>query len=153
MVFGFLAGRIAERWSVHGALVVGLITVVAGAGGVLLTATATAHLPLAAMVVSLLTMVSGAAVTTPPSTSLALENHPEVAGSAASLLGLARFAFGGVTAPSSAWPARGPRYRWASSPSAQPCSASSATSCSADRHRTEGPAGQMLPQHTGVAGT
>nr|WP_246872452.1 MULTISPECIES: hypothetical protein [Rhodococcus] len=97
MVFGFLAGRIAERWYVHGALVVGLIMVAAGAGGVLLTATA--HLPLAAMVVSLVTMVSGAAVTTPPSTSLALENYPEVAGSVASLLGLARFAFGGVTAP------------------------------------------------------
>lgn len=97
MVFGFLAGRIAERWSVYGTLVAGLIMVVAGAGGVLLTATA--HLPLAAMVVSLLTMVSGVAVTTPPSTSLALENYPEVAGSAASLLGLARFAFGGVTAP------------------------------------------------------
>ncbi|WP_040784588.1 multidrug effflux MFS transporter [Rhodococcus ruber] len=97
MVFGFLAGRIAERWSVRGTLVVGLIMVVIGAGGVLLTAAA--HLPLAAMVVSLLTMVSGVAVTTPPSTSLALEHYPDVAGSAASLLGLARFAFGGVTAP------------------------------------------------------
>ncbi|NGP07738.1 multidrug effflux MFS transporter [Rhodococcus sp. 14C212] len=97
MVFGFLAGRLAERWSVRGTLVAGLIMVVAGASGVLLTAAA--HLPLAAMVVSLLTMVSGVAVTTPPSTSLALENYPEVAGSAASLLGLARFAFGGVTAP------------------------------------------------------
>jgi MFS transporter, DHA1 family, multidrug resistance protein len=97
MVFGFIAGRAAERWSVHGTLVVGLVMVVAGAGGVLLTATA--HLPLAAMALSLLTMVSGVAVTTPPSTSLALENYPDVAGSASSLLGLARFAFGGVTAP------------------------------------------------------
>lgn len=97
MVFGFLAGRTAERWSVRGTLVAGLIMVVAGAGGVLLTAAA--DLPLATMVVSLLMMVSGVAVTTPPSTSLALENYPDVAGSAASLLGLARFAFGGLTAP------------------------------------------------------
>jgi DHA1 family bicyclomycin/chloramphenicol resistance-like MFS transporter len=71
--------------------------VTAGTGGLL--ATALGHLPLAAMVVSLFTMVSGVAVTTPPSTSLALEHHPDVAGSASSLLGLARFAFGGVAAP------------------------------------------------------
>jgi MFS transporter, DHA1 family, multidrug resistance protein len=97
MVFGSLAGRASERFSVHGTLVTGLVMVVAGSAGVLLTATA--HLPLAAMVLSLLTMVSGVAVTTPPSTSMALENYPEAAGSASSLLGLARFAFGGVTAP------------------------------------------------------
>jgi MFS transporter, DHA1 family, multidrug resistance protein len=97
MVFGSLAARTSERWSVHGTLVAGLVMVFAGSAGVLLTATA--HLPLAAMVLSLLTLVSGVAVTTPPSTALALENYPEAAGSASSLLGLARFAFGGVTAP------------------------------------------------------
>jgi DHA1 family bicyclomycin/chloramphenicol resistance-like MFS transporter len=97
MVFASLAARTSERWSVHGTLVAGLVMVVAGSAGVLLTATA--HLPLPAMVLSLLTMVSGVAATTPPSTSLALENYPEAAGSASSLLGLARFAFGGVTAP------------------------------------------------------
>jgi MFS transporter, DHA1 family, multidrug resistance protein len=97
MVFGFLAARTSVRWSVRGTLVAGLVMVLAGAGGVLVTAVL--HLPLAAMVLSLLTMVSGVAVTTPPSTSLALEGYPDVAGSASSLLGLARFAFGGVTAP------------------------------------------------------
>jgi DHA1 family bicyclomycin/chloramphenicol resistance-like MFS transporter len=97
MVFGFLAARWSERWSLHGTLVVGLAMVLSGAGGVLVTALG--HLPLAAIVVSLFTMVSGVAVTTPPSTSLALEHHPDVAGSASSLLGLARFAFGGVAAP------------------------------------------------------
>jgi DHA1 family bicyclomycin/chloramphenicol resistance-like MFS transporter len=97
MVFGFLAARWSERWSLRGTLVVGLAMVMAGTGGLL--ATALGHLPLAAMVVSLFTMVSGVAVTTPPSTSLALEHHPDVAGSASSLLGLARFAFGGVAAP------------------------------------------------------
>ena len=49
--------------------------------------------------ISLFVMVSGVAVTTPPATSLALENHPDVAGSASSLLGLARFGFGAVAAP------------------------------------------------------
>ena len=68
-----------------------------GAGGLL--AVATLHLPLVAVVLSLLTMVSGVAVTTPPATSLALTEYPHMAGTACSLLGLARFAFGGVAAP------------------------------------------------------
>ncbi|GAA2760778.1 multidrug effflux MFS transporter [Actinopolymorpha rutila] len=97
VTFGFLAGRISARWSVRGTLAVGQVMVVAGASGVLVTAVA--HLPLPAIVVSLLTLVSGVAVTAPPATSLALENYPDVAGSASSLLGLARFAFGGLTAP------------------------------------------------------
>ena len=68
----------------------------AGAG---VLVTGAAQLPLPAIVVSLFVMVSGVAVTTPPATSLALENHPDVAGSASSLLGLARFGFGAVAAP------------------------------------------------------
>jgi DHA1 family bicyclomycin/chloramphenicol resistance-like MFS transporter len=44
-------------------------------------------------------MVSGVAVTSPPATSLALANYPDIAGTASSLLGLARFAFGGLAAP------------------------------------------------------
>ncbi|MEU2289148.1 hypothetical protein ABZ614_46005 [Streptomyces sp. NPDC013178] len=39
------------------------------------------------------------AATTPPSTSLALAHYPEIAGTASSLLGMARFAFGGLAAP------------------------------------------------------
>jgi len=97
MVVGFLAARLSVRWSIHGTLIVGLAMIVAGAGGVLLTAAG--HLPLAATVLSLLTTVSRVAVTTPPSTSLALDKYPDVAGSASSLLGVARFASGGVTAP------------------------------------------------------
>jgi hypothetical protein len=69
----------------------------AGAGG--LMATVTPHLPLAAVVLSLFTMVSGVAVTTPPTTSLALAGYPDVAGTASSFLGVARFAFGGFAAP------------------------------------------------------
>lgn len=97
MVFGFAAGRLSERWSEKGTLVVGLAMTLLGAFGLLVTATW--HLPLAAMVLSLLAMVSGVAVTTPPSTSLALADYPEIAGTASSLLGMARFAFGGLAAP------------------------------------------------------
>jgi DHA1 family bicyclomycin/chloramphenicol resistance-like MFS transporter len=68
-----------------------------GAGGLL--ATAMLHLPLIAVIGSLLTMVSGVAVTTPPTTSLAMASYPDIAGTASSLLGLARFGVGGLAAP------------------------------------------------------
>jgi len=97
MVFGFLAGRTSERWSERGTLLVGIAMCLAGAGGLL--ATAAWDLPLAAVVLSLLTMVSGVAVTTPPATSLALAGYPDIAGTASSFLGVARFAFGGLAAP------------------------------------------------------
>jgi DHA1 family bicyclomycin/chloramphenicol resistance-like MFS transporter len=97
MVFGFIAGRVSERWSERGTLLVGIAMCVAGAAG--LAATAAWDLPLAAVIVSLLTMVSGVAVTTPPATSLALAGYPDIAGTASSFLGVARFAFGGLAAP------------------------------------------------------
>jgi DHA1 family bicyclomycin/chloramphenicol resistance-like MFS transporter len=121
MVCGFLAGRTSERWSAHGALVAGLVMVVGGAVGVLLTAAV--QLPLVAMVISLLTMVGGVAVTTPPATSVALQNYPDAAGSASSLLGLARFAFGGVAAPLVGLARMGPRCLWVWSPWLHTCSA------------------------------
>jgi MFS transporter, DHA1 family, multidrug resistance protein len=97
MVFGFAAGRLSERWSEQGTLVVGLVMCLLGAAGLL--ATATLHLPLIAVILSLFTMVSGVAATTPPATSLALTHYPHIAGTASSLLGMARFAFGGLAAP------------------------------------------------------
>jgi DHA1 family bicyclomycin/chloramphenicol resistance-like MFS transporter len=97
MVFGYIGGRFSERWSEKGTLVTGLVMCAVGAGGLL--ATATLHLPLIAIIGSLFTMVSGVAVTSPPATSLALANYPDIAGTASSLLGLARFGFGGLAAP------------------------------------------------------
>lgn len=97
MVFGYGAGRLAERWSQTGTLIVGLVMCAAGAFGLL--ATGIFHLPLIIVIVSLLVMVSGVAVTSPPTTSLALAGYPEMAGTASSLLGLTRFAFGGIAAP------------------------------------------------------
>jgi DHA1 family bicyclomycin/chloramphenicol resistance-like MFS transporter len=97
VIFGFIAGRLAERWSERGTLAAGLLMALTGALGLL--ATALLHLPLIAIVLSLFTMVSGVAVTSPPATSLALKDYPDIAGTASSLLGLARFAFGGLAAP------------------------------------------------------
>lgn len=63
MVFGFVAGRLSERWSEKGTLVLGLAMTLLGAATLLVTAGL--HLPLVAMVLSLLTMVSGVAVNEP----------------------------------------------------------------------------------------
>jgi DHA1 family bicyclomycin/chloramphenicol resistance-like MFS transporter len=97
MVFGFTGGRLSEAWSERGTVMIGVAMAALGATGLL--ATGTLHLPLVAIVLSLLTMVSGVAFTTPAATSLALVNYPDIAGTASSLLGLARFAFGGLAAP------------------------------------------------------
>lgn len=97
MVFGYLAGHTAERWSERGTLVIGLLMGAAGALGIL--ATGLFELPLVVVILSLFIMVSGAAVTSPPTTSLALADYPELAGTASSLLGLTRYAFGGIAAP------------------------------------------------------
>ena len=97
VIFGFIAGRLAEHWSERGTLALGLAMALTGALGLL--ATALLNLPLTAIILSLLTMVSGVAVTSPPATSLALKDYPDIAGTASSLLGLARFAFGGLAAP------------------------------------------------------
>ncbi|MDF3311228.1 multidrug effflux MFS transporter [Rhodococcus sp. T2V] len=97
MVFGFLAGRTSEHWSVQGTLLAGLAMCAFGALGLL--ASGLFELPLAAVIISLVVMVSGVAVTTPPTTTLALAGYPQIAGTASSLLGMARFAFGGISAP------------------------------------------------------
>lgn len=97
MVFGCIGGGTAEPWSVRGTVAAGLTVSSVGAVGLL--AAAIGHLPLAAVVLSLLALVSGVAVTTPPSTMLALAEYPQMAGTASSLLGMARFAFGAVAAP------------------------------------------------------
>jgi DHA1 family bicyclomycin/chloramphenicol resistance-like MFS transporter len=97
MVFGYLAGRSSERRSVPGTLVVGLVLAGLGAAGLL--AAGITHVPLAVVIVSLFLLASGTAVTSPPSTTLALVDYPQIAGTASSLLGAARFAFGGLAAP------------------------------------------------------
>jgi DHA1 family bicyclomycin/chloramphenicol resistance-like MFS transporter len=97
MVFGWLAARSSERWSLHGTLVVGLALCAAGALGLLLGGLVS--VPVSVVIVSLFLLVGGVAVTTPPTTTIALADHPRMAGTASSLLGMARFALGGAVAP------------------------------------------------------
>jgi len=97
MVFGYLAGRFSESRSVLGTLAVGLVVAAVGAAGLLLAGLT--HVPLAVVIVSLFLLAAGTAITSPPSTTLALADYPQIAGTASSLLGAARFAFGGVAAP------------------------------------------------------
>jgi DHA1 family bicyclomycin/chloramphenicol resistance-like MFS transporter len=97
MLFGFTAGRLCERWSEQATLMLGLVMCLTGAAGLL--AAAMFGLPVIAVIVSLFTMVGGVATTSPPTTSLAMANYPDIAGTASSLLGLARFGLGGLAAP------------------------------------------------------
>jgi DHA1 family bicyclomycin/chloramphenicol resistance-like MFS transporter len=97
MVFGYLAGRAAERWSVPGTLTIGIA--VAGVGAVGLLASGLIVMPLWVVIISLFALASGVAISSPPATTLALVEYPQIAGTASSLLGMIRFGFGGVSAP------------------------------------------------------
>jgi DHA1 family bicyclomycin/chloramphenicol resistance-like MFS transporter len=97
MIFGYLGGRTAERWSERGTLVIGIGLSAAAALGLL--ATGLFALPLPVVLASLFVLAAGTAVASPPTSSLALADYPELAGTASSVLGLARFRFGGIAAP------------------------------------------------------
>ena len=97
MIFGYLAGRTAERWSIHGTLGVGVAVTGLGAVGLLIAGLE--PLPLWIVIVSLFALSSGVAITAPPATTLALSGYPQMAGTASSLLGMVRFGFGGIAAP------------------------------------------------------
>lgn len=97
MAFGWLAARSSQRWSLHATLVSGLAMCGAGALGLLLGGLVA--VPVSVVIVSLFLLVGGVAVITPPTTTIALADHPMMAGTASSLLGMARFALGGVVAP------------------------------------------------------
>lgn len=96
-LFGYLGGRASARWSVRGTLVIGVA--IAGAGALGMLVAGLVHVPLLAVIVSLLLLVSGTAMASPPSTTTALAGYPHVAGTASSILGASRFAFGGAVAP------------------------------------------------------
>lgn len=97
MVFGYVAGRTAERWSIPGTLAVGIVVTGLGALGLLIAGLTL--LPLWIVIVSLFALSSGVAITAPPATTLALSDYPQMAGTASSLLGMVRFGFGGIAAP------------------------------------------------------
>ncbi|MCI9887779.1 multidrug effflux MFS transporter [Micrococcales bacterium 31B] len=97
VIAGWLGGRLAERWSVVGTLVIGVV--VAGAGAVGLVVAGLIHVPVGAVIVALLLLAFGVLVSGPPATTLALAKYPQMAGTAGSVLGTVRFGFGGVAAP------------------------------------------------------
>ncbi|MFC9220574.1 multidrug effflux MFS transporter [Streptomyces hygroscopicus] len=97
MIFGYIGGRTAERWSERGTLVIGIAMTAIGSLGLLTTGLWNLSLPV--VLVSLFVLASGVAFAAPPTTSLALADYPELAGTASSVLGCARFGLGGVTAP------------------------------------------------------
>ncbi|WP_447913615.1 multidrug effflux MFS transporter [Microbacterium phyllosphaerae] len=97
MIFGYVAGRTAERWSIPGTLTVGVVVTGLGAAGLLVAGLT--PMPLWIVIVSLFALSSGVAITAPPATTLALSDYPQMAGTASSLLGMVRFGFGGVAAP------------------------------------------------------
>jgi MFS transporter, DHA1 family, multidrug resistance protein len=97
MVFGHLAGRTAERWSIPGTLTTGVAVTGAGALGLLVSGLT--PMPLWVVIVSLFALSSGVAISAPPATTLAMTDYPQMAGTASSLLGMVRFGFGGIAAP------------------------------------------------------
>lgn len=97
MVFGYLAGRSAERWSIPGTLALGVG--VAGLGAIGLLVAGLAPMPLWVVIASLFALSSGVAMSAPPATTLAMTDYPQMAGTASSLLGMVRFGFGGIAAP------------------------------------------------------
>lgn len=97
MLFGHLAGRSAERWSIVGTPFVGIAVTALGATGLL--AAGLTGVPLCVVIVALFSLAAGVTISSPPATTLALAGHPRTAGTAASLLGMVRFGFGAIAAP------------------------------------------------------
>lgn len=97
MVFGWIGGRTADRWSERGTLTLGVAITGLGSLGLLYTGLAGAPMPV--VLVSLFVLASGVAFAAPPAASLALTDYPELAGTASSILGCARFGLGGIAAP------------------------------------------------------
>jgi DHA1 family bicyclomycin/chloramphenicol resistance-like MFS transporter len=95
--FGFLAGRASERWGERRVFAGGLVLI--ATGGSLLVVIWVAALPLVVTVGAFFLVAAGAAAVSPPSTTLALVDYPEYAGTASSILGVARFAAGAIAAP------------------------------------------------------
>ncbi len=95
--FGWLSGHLSERWSVTGTLFTGITITGLGAGGLLISGLAS--MPLWVVIVSLFSLASGVSLSSPPATTLALADYPQMAGTASSLLGTVRYGFGGIAAP------------------------------------------------------
>lgn len=94
---GQLNGRLVGRFPERALLAAGLITSAVGGVGVL--AAAAFALPLSALLVPLVLLVSSIGMVMPNASSLALAEHPHNAGSASALLGVLQFVIGGLATP------------------------------------------------------
>lgn len=94
---GQLNGRLVGRFPERALLAAGLITSAVGGVGVLTAAAFS--LPLAALLVPLVLLVSSIGMVMPNASSLALAEHPHNAGSASALLGVLQFVTGGLATP------------------------------------------------------
>src|SRR5699024_4298240 len=97
IVFSQLGGRAARRWGERP--VIGFGITVLAVSGLGLPAAGLLELPVAAVLIFLFALVAAVSATAPPLTALALGAHPEMAGTASSLLGMARCGVGGAAAP------------------------------------------------------
>lgn len=96
-LFGFLAGRASERWTERVVFALGIGIV--GIGAVVFTLAALSPQPLWVIVTGFFVIAAGAATVAPPSTSIALRGYAGFAGTASSMLGVARFTAGAIAAP------------------------------------------------------
>lgn len=90
--------RLLRRFSPLTMLDLGLAGVAVGATGVLLVLATTPH-HLYTLLTPLFLMVASYGLTRPNSAALALDRHPDAAGSAAAIFGLILFAVGAIAAP------------------------------------------------------
>jgi MFS transporter, DHA1 family, multidrug resistance protein len=92
--------RLLRRFFPQTLMDFGLVGVAVGATGALVVIIATQHHPyLYALVVPLFVMISCTGLARPNAAALALDRHPDAAGSAAALLGMTQFALGAIAAP------------------------------------------------------
>jgi DHA1 family bicyclomycin/chloramphenicol resistance-like MFS transporter len=98
VALGQLNGRLAGRVPALTMLRIG-VTAMAVAGCALLAVILIGGLPLAVLLVPLWVLVASMGLVFPNTTALALADHPEVAGTAAALLGVLQFVVGAAAAP------------------------------------------------------
>lgn len=94
---GWLGGRLSEKWSIVGTLIIGIV--VGGIGSLALLFAGLVHVPVGVVIAALFLLAFGVLISGPPATTLALAEYPQMAGTAGSVLGTVRFGFGGVSAP------------------------------------------------------
>jgi DHA1 family bicyclomycin/chloramphenicol resistance-like MFS transporter len=97
IAFGQIGGRLARLWSPL--RVLGIALAINCAGSAAVATTVLTGLGFVPLVASLFVMVSSVGMIIPTASALAMSGHPERAGAASSLMGLAQFIAGAAAAP------------------------------------------------------